>query len=286
MVSAACFGSPEIDKKDRYTIFWLPQAEAEDYKEALRAAKAVTAMGIVTRIDNHTGARRYGIRVPVAEKDKAATKLGKPVGTRYYIKDVPIEWIEQDVLEFAKQMGWSITIPNPQTAVRVRRGVASWAVRASVPPAVRSAVVMSGDERVTLVIAPAEDKRPQPRQASAPPSRSWASVVASVVRTPQPDVEDQGAAKKRKADTQTRARSEPPEKNKTVPPAKPKTVTFETKPDKKDTDQDQMQMMFSSLMAQMKEMQVNITALGSRMGCIEDVIHTSMHNDSEDPAHD
>ena len=126
----AVFWFPELDKRDSYSIIWIPQAEAEDHKEALRVAKGVASLGVTTRIDK-AGVRRYGIRAAAADKDKAAKALGRPTGLRYYVKQAPIEWVEHDVLEFAKQIKWTIDIPNPSAAVRIRRGMATWTIRAS-----------------------------------------------------------------------------------------------------------------------------------------------------------
>ena len=274
------FWTPEIDKRDLYAILWLPHQEAEDYREALRAAQGNTTLGIVTRVDQQ-GARRFGLRVLAKDRDTVATKLGRPVGMRFFIRNTPIEWIEQDVQDLAKQLGWTITIPNPQTAVRIRKGVASWAVRASAMPGVRSAVVMSGDERLTVQIVPAEDKPSQPRQASAPPPRSWAAVVSTNnIKTPKITNGDE-MAKKRKAETQLRPKSEPP-----VPApagARTKHVTFENKPEDKVTKEtDTMQTMFATLIAQMKDMQQHITGLGSRMTCLEDMVQATMHGDDQE----
>ena len=254
----AVFWSPELDKKDQYVIFWLPANEAEDYREALRAAGKVESYGVVTRLDQ-TGARRYGIRVKVGDKEKAASTLGRPTGDRYYIKNAPIEWIAQDILDFAKQVKWEVTIPNQQTAMRIRKGTATWTVRATAAPAMRSAVVQTGDERITLMIEPATEKKPQQRQQSAPPARSWATIVAtSAVKTVNPKMPVDNA-KKRKTATAVRATTEPP-----VDKTKPKVVSFEQEPVKEVPTKgaDPTQLMFATIMAQMKDMQRQMAGIG------------------------
>ena len=277
----AVFWSPELSRKDQFAVIWLPSAEAEDHREALRAAQKVTNFGTVTRLDK-SGERRYGLRVKASDKDRVAKELGKPTGARYFIRGAPIEWIEADIMEFAKQLKWDISIPNPVTAVRIRKGVASWAVRSVTTPPVQTAVVVSGDEKVTLQLTAVDDAKPKPVEQGAGPPRSWASIVASNVKTGAKTTdhlaEDKQNPKKRKAAVESRPKSEPPAA------ARHKSVSFAA-PEAKSSqsaEAESVQSMMKALMLQVKEMQVQLTGLNTRMGSMENTVSGMMHEPEDD----
>ena len=278
------FWSPEVDRKDQFAVIWLPQAEAQDHKEAVRASKSTTQYGTVTRLDK-SGDRRYGLRVIADQRDKIAQKLGKPAGMRFFVKNVPIEWVEADVLECAKQLAWDITIPNPQFATRIRRGSASWAVRASHPPSTNSAVVQTGDEKVTIQISAAEEVRPPAQRKSVEPQlKSWAAVVSAAVKTTEAlVVDDRSLPKKRKSPAaSSRHKSEPPAA------AKAKSVTIVTPADAKPAvdENESMSTMLRTLLTQVKEMHSQMTGLGSRMTCLEGTVNDIVHGHDIDEDQD
>ena len=234
--------------------------------------KAVASFGIVTRMDKEQN-RRYGIRVLAASRDKIAQQLGKPSGTRFFIRNAPIEWVEADVLEFAKQLQWDIASPNPQFAVRIRKGVASWAVRSGVPPPASSAVVQTGDEKITLQFIEAEVRQPPPKKSQVTPLRSWASVVSAALKTSDdvPSTSQRASSsvtKKRKAEAEPRNKSEPPAA------VRQRSVTIVTPAEEKQTESEQQTIaaMLRTLISQVREIQ--ISGLSTQMGHLEGAVAT------------
>ena len=254
------FWSPELERRDQFAVLWHPVAEVEDYKEAVRASDAFTKYGTVTRIDKD-GSRRYGARVRAEEKDQIAQKIGRPAGKRFFIKNVPIEWVEADLMECTRQLGWEIKIPSPMQAVRIRKGVASWAVRAVAAPPMHTAVVHTGDQKVTLYLQPADDTRPKSLTPTTTTTKSWASVVAGNVKTTDSIQRDQSPSRKRKASAEPRPKSEPPAA------ARPRVRVVVPEDKKVTADEDHsMQDMMKTLLSQFRDMQLQLTGLGRRMG--------------------
>ena len=108
-------------------------------EEALRLSKDIPhCLGVTCRRTEKYGIS-YGLRAQLVRRDKVAVAAGRLAGAKYTVQNVPIDWICHELRQLAESLGWRAeAVPTSQ---RMKKGHATWAMRATQPPSHSSIAV-------------------------------------------------------------------------------------------------------------------------------------------------
>ena len=190
--SGHVLATPTAEAKSAHGVIWLRPPDAKNVTEARQIAQALPGYsGLVIQPAPNGSGDRFGVRVEKDLLPNARATLGREEPPSFILTGVPPDFAEQEISEVLEALSWKAAVA-PQSRT-MRRGFASWKIRAPNPPPKYSLVVKHGYEIATVrVESLASPAKPEPRIAAKP--RTWASIVkAEPPQVAQKDLHVDGA---------------------------------------------------------------------------------------------
>ena len=168
MLSEVPFAVQPLDEADSYKILW--DASVTSLAEA--RSKYSQVEGFSGLALNQKG---IGIRFTPTTIAAARRGVGMVAGDVYTVTGIPCTMLETEVQSMLDQIGWKAQLITQSRRVRSR--VTSYRVRAEQAPGQSAIRVCTGDEVVTIQVAPlSRPERPSPNMSQVEPT-TWAQVA-------------------------------------------------------------------------------------------------------------